>query len=154
MNGLMPTLSPVLSPVLSPALAGNGSGAQATGLLGDPLEVWLVKNGLEGSIGLSITDKQNVRAEIWELLFDEFDEPYSDEQRITNIEASAILNNGWELTGSAVKGYAVYPEGTSGAILTKAYRYLGQVYAPYGNYWQRVDGSNIERVDGSPIEVF
>ena len=84
---------------------------------------------LPDSIGLSITDKPNVRAEIWALLFDGSDVAYSDAQRIINIEASDILNNGLELVGNTEKGYALYSTGTSEIVLKRAYRYFRQSYA-------------------------
>jgi len=101
---------------------------------------------LPDSIGLSISDKPNVRTEIWALLFDEFDEPYSDEQRIINIEASAILNNGWELVGNSTKGYAVYEEGSD---MQRPYRYFGEILI---EGWQWSDGSNMQWSDGSNME--
>jgi len=75
-------------------------------------------------IGISITDKPNVRPEIWALLFDEFDVPYSDAQRIINIEASNLLNI-YELIGASGKGYVLYAIGTSRRVLNKALRHFG-----------------------------
>jgi len=55
---------------------------------------------------------------------------------IVNIEASAELNNGGELCGSEAKGYAQYEDGTTEAILRRAYRYFGIVYPEaFGPTW-------------------
>lgn len=52
----------------------------------------------------------------------------SAETIIANIEASDYLNDGGELTGSVTKGYAQYEDGTSEAVLRRAYRYFGLGY--------------------------
>jgi hypothetical protein len=98
----------------------NADGPPREGLL-----AWFV-DGTD-SIGILITDKPNVRAEIWALLFDGSDVAYSDAQRIINIEASIYLNYGWELVGNETKGYAVYEEGTP---MERTYRYFGEEYDP------------------------
>jgi len=109
---------------------GNGNRLPRTGLI-----FYAKTPDLVDSIGLSISDKSSVRTEIWALLFDENDDPYSDEQRVTNIEASEYLNNGLELGGSSAKGYFLYLEGTSETILRKAYRWAGVVFISYVVPW-------------------
>jgi len=53
---------------------------------------------------------------------------YASETIITNIKASAELNDGGELGGSAAKGYFQYLDGTDETILRRAYRWAGIVY--------------------------
>lgn len=118
--------------------------------------VFLSRDGLTDTIGLS-------SAALWAALPAThrsiyFTDPDDEETMldnatiITNIEASPYYNNGEELVGNATQK-AQYKDGTSEAVLRKAYRYFGVAY-PENTYWQRVDGSNILRTDGTPIEVF
>lgn len=89
---------------------------------------FLVANDLEDSIGLLITPGQ-IREELRPIFFDG-EARRTDEATIILIEASEYLNNGWELTGNAEDGYAVFLLGTTEAILRKAYRFFGEPYAP------------------------
>lgn len=94
------------------------------------------------SIGLLITDKPNIREELWALLFDEFDEPYSAEQRIINIEAYSGLNL-YELIGKAGVGYVLYAIDTPQATLNKALRYFKQyIFINYTNHENYINQEN------------
>jgi len=122
MESLRATLQPTIRSVLSPVLVGGDMGFSpklpTTGLL-----AWIV-DGVD-SIGLSIADKASVRTELWSLFFDENDDPYSDEQRVTNIEASALTNSGLELVWNPLRGGALYVEGTD---MQRAYGYFDIAY--------------------------
>jgi len=92
--------------------------------------IWYAPHGID-TIGLSI-------AEFWAACPTEHRTLYSADGSewydvatiITNIEASAELNNGGELVGSATKGYAQFADGTAESVLLRAYSYLGENYAP------------------------
>lgn len=122
------------------ALGGGASLPKGT------IGAWLVRNGLTDSIGISIADKSNVRAELWALLFDGSDVAYSDAQRIINIEASIYLNCGYELVGNAAKGYALYVTGTD---MQRAYRCFNEVFVETLAYQE--DGTLWMQEDGTPV---
>lgn len=105
--------------------ARSGSTLPRTGLL----ERW--RNGV-GTVVLSVDDYLLVRPELRPLFYLDATTKYDDATIITNIEASPYLNNGWELTGNATKGYALYAEGTAETTLVTAYRFYDEIYiSPY-----------------------
>jgi len=103
-----------------------GGGIPRTGL------IWYAKApGMVDSIGLSAS-------ELWAALPAEHRSIYlvdentlrSAEDIITNIEASEYLNDGGELVGTEVKGYAQYEDGTAQTVLDIAYKYFGFYLGP------------------------
>ena len=85
----------------------------------------LLKNGLVDSIGLSIAEFWVVCPVEHRTLYSaDGSEWYDAATIITNIEASEYLNDGGELIGNSVVGYAQYEDGTSVAILNKALKYF------------------------------
>jgi len=88
-------------------------------------EVWT------DTIGLSVSDYLSIRSELRSIFFSDPSTKYDDATIITNIEASQYLNNGLELGGNVTKGYFLYIEGTAEAILIRAHRWAGEVWAEY-----------------------
>jgi len=88
--------------------------------------IWYAPDGVD-IIGLSASDYLSIRPELRSIFFSDADTKRSDEDIVTNIEASPYLNNGWELVGRSGKGYALFEEY---ADIAKPYSFLGASYPP------------------------
>jgi len=121
----MQVRTPIRGKTFSPvrqSLSGGRTNFPRTGL------IWYAPHGVD-IIGLSI-------AELWAACPVEHRTIYSADGSafydaatiITNIEASAELNNGGELVGNTTKGYAQYEDGTAESVLRRAYRYFGEIW--------------------------
>lgn len=128
---------------------GRAVALNESGIPGDSIGLWLVKDGLQDFIGLSTADYLLVPAAHRSIYFVDETEMRTAEDIITNIEASADLNNGGELVGSPAKGYAQYAGGTDESVLRRAYRYFGIAWPD--NSWRWSDNTNMEWSDGSQL---
>ena len=77
------------------------------------------------SIGLSISDYALVDPTLQSLFYANANTLRDMETIVSNIKASAHLNNGTELIGTELKGYALYADGTDASVLSKAIKYFG-----------------------------
>ena len=85
------------------------------------------KDGID-SIGLSSSDYLSIRSELRPIFFSDPSTKRADADIVTLALASEYLNYGWELTGNADDGIALYIEGTVESILRKAYRFFGETF--------------------------
>jgi len=123
-------------------MGGNGNRLPRTGLL------MYVRNGV-AIIGLSISEFWAACPVAHRSIYSADGSAFYDAATIiTNIEASAELNDGGELVGTEAKGYAQYDNGTSENVLRRAYRYLGAVYPePSTGFENYTDEDNYTNID-------
>jgi len=90
---------------------------------------FLLKNGMIDSIGLSISEFYAACPVAHRSIYSADGSAFYDTATIiTNIEASAELNDGGELVGSVAKGYAQYADGTEDSVMLRAYRFFNVAY--------------------------
>jgi len=146
------TLSP--SPFTPPVRPPTGQGENGLPDRENILALWENVGGdLTESIGLSSTDYDFLTTDQQTFFFTDPSTPKT--WATFALFWAAISVQSWfndeNIMGTETKGVAVYPNGTTAAVLKKAYRWFGITFHAY---WQRVDFSFILRTDGSKIEVF
>ena len=109
---------------------------------GDPLALWLYKNGVlqPDTIGLSVSDYLSIDEALRPIFFIDSNTLRATADTLVIAFSSPLLNVG-NLVGNSRKGLALYATGTSEAILIKAYRYFGLTYG--STYRQDFDGNTI-----------